>query len=70
MDAIETSSSIIDHGDSQHPEPPTSQQPKPSKITLIYDVTMIILIMINLALLAVEYALHANFGWVIQLLNM
>lgn len=66
MDASQATSSSSDHGDSQLPHP----RPKPSKISLIYDVMMIILIVLNLILLAVEYALNARFGWTIQLMDM
>ena len=67
MKSTQTHSSSIDPEDSQSqvPEP----QQKPSKINLAYDVMMFIFILVNLFFLAVEYALHAKFSWVIEVMT-
>lgn len=66
MDDTSTFSSSIEHEDSPLPKP----QPKPSRISLVYDVMMVILILVNLFFLAVEYTLNARFGEIIHLMNM
>lgn len=66
MDATQTTSSSADYEDSQQPKP----HHEPSKISLAYDVMMVILIVVNLLLIAVEYALNAKFGWTIQLMGI
>lgn len=66
MDASQTTPFIDNSEDNQPSKPPH----KPSKISLAYDVMMVVLIVVNLILLAVEYALNAKFGWTIQLMNI
>lgn len=65
MDATQTNSSPDHENSPKHQQHPTS-----NKISLIYDVMMVILIVVNLILLAVEYALHAKSGWTIQIMDM
>lgn len=65
MHATQTTSSINSE-DSQTPMPAH----KPSKISLVYDVLMVILILVNLFLLVVEYLLNAQFAWTVHLMEM
>jgi len=65
MDASQTTSSSIDPEDSQVPLP----HHKPSKISLAYDVMMVIFILVNLLLLAVEYGLNAKFSLMLHLMD-
>ena len=65
MPASQTTLSI-DSEDSQTPTPPH----KPNRISLAYDVMMVILILVNLFLLVVEHLLNAQFGWTIGLMEM
>ena len=65
MKASQTTSSSIDPEESQE----TAPHQKPSKINLAYDVMMVVFILLNLLLLAVEYALYAKFSWLIHLME-
>lgn len=65
MNGTKTNSLSNDHENSQ---PQTSHR-MPSKISLAYDVMMVIFILVNLIFLAVEYALDAKFSWLIQLME-
>ncbi len=52
------------HMDDTHSHPEPHPPKKPSRISLMYDMVMLASIIINLCLLAIEYVLGANFGWV------
>jgi hypothetical protein len=58
MNASQTTSSLINPEDSQLPAP----HQKPSKISLAYDMMMVIFILVNLFFLAVEYTLYSKFS--------
>jgi hypothetical protein len=66
MNASQTTSSSSDQEDSQVPKP----HQKPSKISLAYDVMMVVFILVNLFFLAVEYTLNSNFSGVNQLMTV
>lgn len=65
MNATQTASSSIDPEDSQIP----TQHNKPSKISLAYDMMMVIFILVNLFFIAIEYILYAKFSWTTQLMT-
>ncbi|MDE2421958.1 MAG: hypothetical protein KGO49_12365 [Gammaproteobacteria bacterium] len=51
-------------------ENPISPRPQPSKISLVYDMLMVVSVLASLVLLTVQYILNAEFGWIHDLMGL
>ncbi len=48
----------------------SSPRPQPSKISLVYDMLMVVSVLASLVLLTAQYILHADFGWIQDLMGL
>ncbi|MFI4919799.1 MAG: hypothetical protein ACHP65_09615, partial [Legionellales bacterium] len=64
MPTHSTSSAKTEESQIQQP------RPQPSKISLVYDMLMVVSVLASLVLLAVQYILNADFGWITDLLSL
>jgi hypothetical protein len=64
MPTHSTSSAKTEESQIQQP------RPQPSKISLVYDMLMVVSVLASLVLLAVQYILNADFGWITDLLSI
>ena len=47
-----------------------SPRPQPSKISLVYDMLMVVSVLASLVLLTAQYILNADFGWIHDLMGL